>query len=144
MRFDKKHSYTKHVYKMHTPSLIKQSLLQLELSITHILLFRLYQAGFNPNVAALYGPISYPVPRGTPSISSLIQWDHSATHDVPTEKDFDLQSGEGGCGRVPYTVSIEDNANNENHYLVGHKIDGRILYPATGKMCTNIRLFLPK
>ena len=97
----------------------------------------MYQAGFNLDLATLYGPVSYPVPRGTPSISSLVQWDHSVSHDVPTEKDFDLQSADGGCGRVPYSISLEDNEENENRFLVGHKIDGRILYPATGLVLIN-------
>lgn len=78
----------------------------------------------------LYGRVSSPVPRGTPSVSSLVRWDHSATFDVPTEKDFDLKAGRGSC--VSYDVSLEDIEENENKYVSGHKIDGRILYPATG------------
>ncbi|XP_067928936.1 fatty acid synthase-like [Watersipora subatra] len=93
---------------------------------------KLYQVGFNPKVSALYNPVSYPVSRGTPSISSLIHWDHSISYDVPTEKDFEFKLGENGCGRVAYSISLEDSQENVNRYLVGHMIDGRILYPATG------------
>lgn len=93
-------------------------------------LCRVYQSGFNPAVISLYDGISYPVSRGTPSISSLIQWDHSATYDVPTEEDFNLGSGSGG--KISYEFSLKDSADNENKYLAGHKIDGRIIFPATG------------
>lgn len=94
---------------------------------------RLYQAGFNPRVLSLRKSVTYPVPRGTPSLSSLIKWDHSATHDVPSAEDFDQS---GGGGRVSYEISLSEGADNENKYLVGHKIDGRILYPATGNYNT--------
>ena len=68
--------------------------------------------------------------RGTPSISSLIHWDLSVSYEVPTEEDFDLGSGSGG--KVSYEFSLKDSADNENKYLAGHKIDGRIIFPATG------------
>ncbi|CAH1398203.1 unnamed protein product [Nezara viridula] len=38
---------------------------------------RLYNAGLQLKVQALYPPITYPVSRGTPNISSLVEWDHS-------------------------------------------------------------------
>jgi len=74
--------------------------------------------------------VVFPVPSGTPSISSLIRWDHSATYDVPTETDFDLQAG--NSGGASYDISLAENSENEQQFLIGHQIDGRILYPATG------------
>lgn len=41
----------------------------------------------------LYQAMKYPVPVGTPLISSLVQWDHAQTWDVPKAEDF---SGSGG------------------------------------------------
>ena len=44
--------------------------------------FRLYNAGLQPKLHEMYPPISYPVSRGTPNISSLLEWDHSIEWDV--------------------------------------------------------------
>ncbi|CAH1398200.1 unnamed protein product [Nezara viridula] len=43
---------------------------------------KLYNAGLQLKVQALYPPITYPVSRGTPNISSLVEWDHSAEWDI--------------------------------------------------------------
>ncbi|GIX98138.1 fatty acid synthase [Caerostris extrusa] len=44
---------------------------------------RLYIDGLDPKVERLYPPMEFPVPRGTPSISDLIMWDHSRSFHVP-------------------------------------------------------------
>lgn len=38
---------------------------------------KMYNAGLQPQIANLYPKVQYPVGRGTPSISSLVKWDHS-------------------------------------------------------------------
>lgn len=38
---------------------------------------KIYNTGVNPQVQELYPKVQYPVSVGTPSISSLIKWDHS-------------------------------------------------------------------
>lgn len=37
---------------------------------------KLFNAGLHPQVSNLYPKVHYPVGRGTPSISSLVKWDH--------------------------------------------------------------------
>ena len=39
---------------------------------------KMYNIGLQPQIANLYPKIQYPVSRGTPPISPLIKWDHSA------------------------------------------------------------------
>ena len=41
---------------------------------------QLYELGINPSIDKLYPPVEYPVSRGTPSIGSLMKWDHSVVH----------------------------------------------------------------
>lgn len=43
---------------------------------------RLYNAGLNPNIQKLYPSVSLPAPRGTPMISSMVEWDHSTSWEV--------------------------------------------------------------
>lgn len=103
--------------------------------------------------------VKYPVPVGTPQISPLVQWDHAQTWDIPKAEDF--LSGSGGSNSstvynigekctsrlyifplVPFkenmfipafTFYLTDvNPESADHYLIGHCIDGRVLYPATG------------
>lgn len=38
---------------------------------------KMYNVGLQPQISNLYPKIQYPVGRGTPSISSLVKWDHS-------------------------------------------------------------------
>lgn len=65
----------------------------------------------------------YPVPSCTPSVSSLLQWDHSATYDVPAP-DQDVTNS--------YKYRIDTSASGVYAYLQHHVIDGRALFPATG------------
>ncbi|KAM3592126.1 uncharacterized protein V6R79_013180 [Siganus canaliculatus] len=83
--------------------------------------------------------VKYPVPVGTPSISPLIQWDHSQTWDVPKVEDF--PSGSGGSNSVT-VYNIDINPESADYYLIGHCIDGRVLYPATGYLFLAWRTFV--
>ena len=85
---------------------------------------KLYNAGAQPQLAKLYPSISYPVGRGTPMINSMIKWDHSIQWDVA---DFSGKSSRSGESVVEVDLSKENDA-----YIAGHTIDGRILFPATG------------
>lgn len=81
------------------------------------------------NQLNFYPEITYPVPPGTPMISSMVRWDHSQDWNVPTAEMFigGGASAAGGCG-----FDIDVSGESEDHYLIGHKIDGRVLFPATG------------
>ncbi|XP_069024612.1 fatty acid synthase isoform X1 [Embiotoca jacksoni] len=90
---------------------------------------KIYMSGINVDVNSLCPALSYPVPVGTPLISPLVQWDHGQTWDIPKAEHF--SSGSGGSNSAAI-YNIDVNPESEDHYLIGHCIDGRVLYPATG------------
>ncbi|XP_041830190.1 fatty acid synthase isoform X2 [Melanotaenia boesemani] len=90
---------------------------------------RIYTSGIDVDCNSLGPAVRYPVPAGTPLISPLLQWDHSQTWDVPRPEDFFYSSGGSGSAAI---YNIETNPESADHYLTGHCIDGRVLYPATG------------
>ncbi|XP_045766807.1 fatty acid synthase [Maniola jurtina] len=83
---------------------------------------RLYAAGAQPQVGALYPAVRWPVSRGTPMLASRVRWDHSVEWSV-------AQYGAARSGEnvIEYDLSKADDA-----FIAGHNIDGRILFPATG------------
>ncbi|XP_017099797.2 fatty acid synthase [Drosophila bipectinata] len=86
---------------------------------------RLYAAGGQPQILKISPSVTYPVSRGTPMLGSQIGWDHSQKWNYPKFKG----------GRQAGQLSVElDLAKEENTFLAGHTIDGRILFPATGYM----------
>nr|XP_023412547.1 LOW QUALITY PROTEIN: fatty acid synthase [Loxodonta africana] len=92
---------------------------------------KLHLTGININPNGLFPPVEFPVPRGTPLISPLIKWDHSQTWDVPTAKDF--PSGSSSSSATIYNIDI--SSESPDHYLVDHRMDGRVIFPATGYLC---------
>ncbi|KAM5149351.1 fatty acid synthase isoform 2-T2 [Callospermophilus lateralis] len=92
---------------------------------------KLHLAGINVNPDALFPPVDFPAPRGTPLISPLIKWDHSQTWDVPATEHF--PSGSSSASATVYT--IDTSPESPDHYLLDHCIDGRALFPATGYLC---------
>ncbi|KAH8306772.1 hypothetical protein KR044_013278 [Drosophila immigrans] len=86
---------------------------------------QLYAAGGQPHLLnmSLSPAVNYPVSRGTPMLSSLIGWDHSQKWSYPKFK--------GGRQGTQQSVEL-DLSKEENTFLAGHIIDGRILFPATG------------
>uniref|UniRef100_A0A1A9Z5Z9 Fatty acid synthase n=1 Tax=Glossina pallidipes TaxID=7398 RepID=A0A1A9Z5Z9_GLOPL len=86
---------------------------------------KLYAAGAQPQIMTLSKPISYPVGRGTPMLGCKVGWDHSQKWHVPK---FDKMTSSGE------TVIEVDLSKEEDAFLAGHTIDGRILFPATGYM----------
>lgn len=89
---------------------------------------KLHLAGVDANPSALFPPVEFPAPRGTPLISPHIKWDHSQTWDVPAAEDF--PNGSGSSSATVY--NIDASPESPDHYLVDHCIDGRVLFPATG------------
>ncbi|KAI1292234.1 Fatty acid synthase [Halotydeus destructor] len=85
----------------------------------------LYKSGQNVDVSKLYPPVSHPYPKGTPSLAPLIKLDHSKPRTVRLYPDFFSSQGHAT------TVSV-DISSDEWKFVVGHFIDGRILFPAMG------------
>ena len=84
-----------------------------------------YCNGINPSIEKLHPVTSYPVGRGTASLSPLIQWDHSKSVDVTKFPEyFNVMKGE--------QIASFDLMDQSQAFLSGHCIDGRILFPATG------------
>ena len=90
---------------------------------------KFFVAGGSLNPLGLHAPVAFPVSRGTPSVSSMVKWDHSQQWAVPSLQEFKSGGADGKAGCV---LEVDASPDSEDHYLVGHKIDGRVLFPATG------------
>ena len=92
---------------------------------------RMYVNGANGKVTRLYPAVTYPLPSSTATLSSLVQWNHDAHFSLSP---FLIQST-----NYHFQVSRDmyfhfDRRNPEDGFLFDHKIDGRVLFPATGYM----------
>ncbi|XP_073848315.1 fatty acid synthase 3 [Musca autumnalis] len=85
---------------------------------------KLFSNGLTFPVDNLYPKIEFPVSRGTPGISSLIRWDHSEKWFVTTYENMKTKSS----GERMYTISL---SSDDEEFIGGHVIDGKILIPAT-------------
>ncbi|XP_028643680.1 fatty acid synthase [Grammomys surdaster] len=92
---------------------------------------KVHLTGINVNPNALFPPVEFPAPRGTPLISPHIKWDHSQTWDVPVAEDF--PNGSSSSSATVY--NIDASPESPDHYLVDHCIDGRVIFPGTGYLC---------
>ncbi|NXI49651.1 FAS synthase, partial [Chloroceryle aenea] len=109
------------------PLMKKEQKNNLEFFLTQI--GKIHLTGLNVLGNNLLPPVEYPVPAGTPLISPHIKWDHSQEWNIVKAEDF----GGGSKGAAAASVyNIDVSPNSPDHYLVGHCIDGRVLYPATG------------
>ncbi|CAN8029810.1 unnamed protein product, partial [Ixodes persulcatus] len=93
---------------------------------------KLHAHGVPLQLEPLFPRVPWPVPRGTPNVAHLVSWDHSQSWSVVTYNDFptsvQVSVSEDG-------VEFELKAAGENDgYLAGNEIDGRVLVPATGYM----------
>ncbi|XP_029725313.1 fatty acid synthase [Aedes albopictus] len=79
----------------------------------------------NLDVAKLYPEVHFPVSRGTPMISPLIRWDHR--EDAFVVKYNWEESTKSNF--LHFKISL---SSQEYKHVIGHNIDGRILFPATG------------
>ncbi|CAF1431883.1 unnamed protein product, partial [Rotaria sordida] len=77
-----------------------------------------------------YSPVQYPVPVNVPFISPLIaaQWDHSQQWKIPTFEMFTQSLG--STQQTKHEIDLNDGS--EYSFIIGHQIDGRCLFPATG------------
>lgn len=80
---------------------------------------KIYSKGFDLDLRTLYPPVSFPVSRGTPSISSKIKWNHYKNWYVCTDDDmFD----ESQSGESTYMIQTRDPKYES---ITGHVIDGK-------------------
>ncbi|PSN28987.1 Fatty acid synthase [Blattella germanica] len=86
---------------------------------------KLYNSGLQPKLTQFYHKVNYPVARGTPMFASLIKWDHSTEWSVANF------GGKGGSRSGECVIDI-DLSKEQDQFLTGHAIDGRVLFPATG------------
>ena len=89
-------------------------------------LFRCYQAGLRLDPLKLFAPVELPVPSGTPMISPHISWDHSHTWNVPRPSNAKKDVMRGT------TFEIDLSKDSEDRFLIDHKVEGRIVFPAAG------------
>ncbi|XP_062126451.1 fatty acid synthase [Drosophila sulfurigaster albostrigata] len=85
---------------------------------------KLYQNGVMVPVSKLYPKVDFPVSRSTPSISSLIRWDHSEDWFVTKYENMKTKSS----GERVFPINL---ASDNEEFMSGHVIDGKILVPAT-------------
>ncbi|NXR31789.1 FAS synthase, partial [Zosterops hypoxanthus] len=109
------------------PLMKKDQKNNLEFFLTQI--GKIHLTGINVIGNNLFPSVKYPVPVGTPLISPHIKWDHSQDWDVPKAEDFPAGS-KGSASASVYNIDV--SPESPDHYLIGHCIDGRVLYPATG------------
>ncbi|XP_053214097.1 fatty acid synthase-like [Panonychus citri] len=83
--------------------------------------------GINYHLEHLYPTVNYPVPIDTLSLNSLIKFDHSEDRKVFKYPEYFNQAKCSTTYR--FRVNLTDS---EDWFLADHKIDGRVLYPATG------------
>lgn len=86
----------------------------------------IYTYGLNPSIERLYPPVSWPVAKGTPSVASLIRWEHSYSHDIKMYPEFHNFST---AANFIYRISVLES---DWRFLKDHCIDGRAVFPATG------------
>lgn len=79
---------------------------------------KIYMKGFDLDLINLYPPISFPVSRGTPSISSKIKWNHYKDWYICREEDL----SESQSGEKEYMIQTKDPKYES---ITGHVIDGK-------------------
>ncbi|XP_051173561.1 fatty acid synthase-like [Leptopilina boulardi] len=81
---------------------------------------KIYIAGCNINMSNLYPKITYPVSRGTPSISSLIKWDHS----IKWYTKFYTQEKNLHDGEINFIINLKED---EWKYLKHARVNDKII-----------------
>ncbi|XP_074596259.1 fatty acid synthase-like [Brevipalpus obovatus] len=90
---------------------------------------QLYSMHIPINIDCLYPAVDYPVPIETHGLHSLITFDHSQNYSVfKYPENFDYLTEQSS---FVHKVNL---SNAEDWFVSDHKIDGRILFPATGML----------
>jgi len=90
---------------------------------------KIYMNGSKTRVARLYPLVVYPLPSSTASLSSLIKWNHEVCYPLAP---FLVQSTSYYFQTSRDMMFHFDRRHPEDAFLFDHKIDGRVLFPATG------------
>ena len=90
---------------------------------------KMYMNGVDGRVTRLYHEVEYPFPSSTATLSSLIKWNHETVYSL---KPFLVQSTSYHFQTSKDLIFHFDPRHPEDSFLFDHKIDGRILFPATG------------
>ena len=85
---------------------------------------KLYNCGLLPDINKLYPAVQYPVSCSTDMLASMVQWDHSS--------DWSVADFSGNNSKSSEMVIEVDLSKDGDKFFVGHQIDGRVLFPATG------------
>ena len=88
---------------------------------------RLYMDGQDLLIEKLYPAVEFPIPSNTPSLGSLLQWDHHKEYSV---KPYLMQ--DTFFQKSKKIVFRCDRRHHDDSFFYDHKIDERILFPATG------------
>ncbi|KAG6451289.1 fatty acid synthase [Manduca sexta] len=83
---------------------------------------KMYEAGLNPKLDALYPKIDYPVSTETPLLSHFVQWEHS--EDWPIRTFNKLEKITARSRKI--ILSVHDD---EYQYLEGHVREGKNVLP---------------
>ncbi|XP_074596262.1 fatty acid synthase-like [Brevipalpus obovatus] len=90
---------------------------------------QLYTLDLPIDISCLYPKVNYPVPINTLSLHSLIDFDHSKEYSV-----FKYPEYFNEFAFRSYFISKVSLSNAEDWFYSDHKIDGRIIFPATGML----------
>lgn len=85
---------------------------------------RLFNNGITLPIENLYPKVLFPVSRGTAGISSLVRWDHSEDWFVTKYENMKTKSS----GERVFQINL---SSDDEEFLSGHIIDGKILVPGT-------------
>ncbi|XP_075559822.1 fatty acid synthase-like [Dermacentor variabilis] len=88
---------------------------------------KLHTLGVQMDPSALYPPVPWPVPRGTPNIGHLVSWDHTQQWAVASWKDT-LCHAQGKDD----IVNIDISGSEDDAYLAGHRLRGEATFPVGG------------
>lgn len=82
------------------------------------------------NISSLYPSVKYPLSPSTPFFSPIIKWDHHKTCSI---KNFLYNQHTAVSFQTAKNIVFRfDQSRSEDSFLFDHKIDGRVLFPATG------------